>query len=115
MNISVDIKGLEEARRSIERMERNVKAIRGTHEVTISELLTPEFLRKHSRFASVEDLMIAGGFMAKSEALTRERFKAIPDKALDEFVSKETNFPDWKAMIGAAAGEYARRRMLDGI
>jgi len=57
MGFKIEIKGLEEMRRKLDRLKRNLKAVDGGRSVPIGELLMPAFLRAHSRFDSFEALV----------------------------------------------------------
>ena len=115
MGFSIEVKGLDEIKRKLERMERNAKKLDGEHSVKITDLLTSGFMKRNTKFSNLDEMMISGGFMGKGEVLTQEKFEAIPDSKLDEHVSKETKFSDWESMLNAAVEEYAGKRVFDGV
>ena len=115
MGFKIDIKGLDEMKRKFDRLKKNLKAVDGVHSVPIEELLTPAFLRAHSEFDSFEALVRDGAFVQPGDQLTAERFRAIPDKAWDEWIAKATDFPDWKQMQEAAGAEYLKRKIAEGL
>ena len=115
MGFKIEIKGLDEMRRKLDRLKRNLKAVDGVHSVPSEELLTPAFLRAHSRFDSFEALVRGGDFVQPGDQLTAEKFRAIPDKAWDQWIAKATDFRDWKQMQEAAGAEYLKRKVAEGL
>jgi len=73
----------------------------------MDQLLSPRFISKHTRFNDLEELFKAGGF----EFDTQEEFQAIPQEKMDAFIAKESNFPDWQAMIKEAGGEWVKKQL----
>lgn len=102
--MKIEIKGLDEVQRKLQDLRRRAENLSGN--VPMRELLTPDFLRSHSRFNSIEEMFEASGFKVE----TQDDFKNIPDEPWDEFIAKETTFPNWKEMLIAAGGEYAKRK-----
>jgi hypothetical protein len=113
--MKVELKGLDEVGKTLDRLEKNVKELRGTHKVSITELLTPEFMRRHSAFSSLEELLIAGQLMKVGEHVTKESLDAISQERFDKLVSEKTSFTNWDAMIRKASEEYINRKALKGI
>ena len=101
------VTGLEEFQRKLDDMARRAEDLSGTQNVPITEILTPDFLHRCSRFHSAEEMFEASGFKIESE----EDFAAIPDAAWDEFIRANTSFATWEAMLGEAGGAWAARRL----
>jgi hypothetical protein len=101
------VTGLDELQHRLNDMGRRAESFSGNHSVPVPELLTPDFLRRCSRFQSAEEMFEASGFKIESA----EDFTAIPDAAWDEFVRANTSFVSWEAMLGEAGGEWAARRL----
>ena len=99
--------GLGEFQRKLNDMAHRTESVSRNHSVPLPELLTPDFLRRCSRFQSAEEMFEASGFKVESA----EDFAAIPDAEWDEFVRAHTSFPSWEAMLGKAGGEWATRRL----
>ena len=79
----------------------------GAHSAPLSELLTPSFIAKHTRFANVEEMFDASGFRIESE----EDFAAVPTEQMDKFVRSVSSFPTWQAMLEDAAKLWATRKL----
>ncbi len=99
--------GLDEFQRKLSDMAHRADGLSGNHSVPLPDLLTPDFLRRCSRFQSVEEMFEASGFKVESE----DDFSAIPDTEWDEFVRANTSFPSWEVMLGKAGGAWAARRL----
>ncbi len=77
------------------------------HLVPIGDLLTTGFIRRHSRFQSIESLLAASGLnpcrLSDLDPHTRQRW--------DDFTRLSTTFPNWAAMLREAGAEWVIRRM----
>ena len=105
--MSLKITGLDKLQDKLKDMQRSASALHGTRTVPISELLTPGFVRKHSRFSSADELFTASGFKVESQ----EDFEKIPDLEWDAFISNSTTFRSWKEMLNAAGADYAKKQL----
>lgn len=99
--------GLDQFARKLHDLSNKARQLDGTHSVALTEVLTPVFIARHTRFADVSALFEAGGFDAGS----RETFEAIPEIELDKFIRSESSFDGWQAMLSAAAAEWTRNRL----
>lgn len=75
--------------------------------VHLGDLVTPEFLSRHSRFAAEDEMFEASGFRIQSS----EDFAAIPDDAWDQFIALNTTFSSWRELLAAAQAEWLRRQL----
>jgi len=103
--MKIEVKGLDQLTRKLEDLQRRAENLSG--DVPMQEILTADFLRKHSRFNSLEEIFEASGFKVENQ----DDFKNIPDQPWDDFISKETSFPNWKEMLSTAGKEYAKRKL----
>lgn len=101
------MKGLNELQNKLDNLSKRAKAIDGNHNVPLSELLPPRFLKTHTRFDSVEDMMSKSGFKIESS----EDFKAVPDDQWDAFIRDHTKFGTWKEMLQLAATEWTKNQL----
>lgn len=65
----------------LEDLVRRARELEGQRSVSVTALLTPEFLSSCSRFASADEMFAASGFRIESA----EDFNAIPDAEWDGF------------------------------
>lgn len=75
--------------------------------VHLGDLVTPEFLSRHSRFSAEDEMFEASGFTIQSA----EDFAAIPDDAWDEFIALNTTFSSWHELLATAQSEWLRRQL----
>jgi len=102
-------------RRKIDRLKKNLEAIGGRHRVPLEDLITPEFLKEHSKYQSFEELVRASGLLGGEEALTTEKFESIPNDIWDDWIRRVTDFSTWKAMTDSASVAYIKRKVNDGL
>lgn len=101
------IDGLDDLQRDLQRLQRNANRMGGKHQVSFDKLFTRSFMLKHTRYSSIDALLEAGGFHAK----TNKEFEAIPQKELDAHIKKTTKFKSWNEMLGEATEEYALKQL----
>lgn len=98
MNIKLNLSGLE-------RLKRNAQAFNGTHQVKLTELLNPAFMKRHSAYSSISDLLTH--LDVSAEALA-----AMADAEKDNLARRGTKFSSWKELINSAAVDYAKRQLF---
>jgi hypothetical protein len=115
MSFKVEIKGLDEMKRNSDRMKRNLKAFDGVHPVPIEELVTPAFLRAHSDFDSSRPWL---GVATSSSPVINSlptSFVRFPTRRGTSGLRRRRIFPDWKRMQEAAAADYLKRKIEEGL
>ena len=105
--VVLKITGLNELSKKLDTLAGNVAKLNGTHQVPIAEMLTPEFMAGHTRFANIDEFFDASGFQVISAA----DFEAIPTEPLDEFVRTESSFESWEAMAAEAGKTWALKQL----
>jgi hypothetical protein len=94
VGIKVDTSGFDE-------LQRRVKKLDGTHEVSVDKLFTPAFMAKYTDYSDFGQMLDVLGIA------DAEEFKAYPDTAMDEHVRQTTRFESWEAMLSQAVANYA--------
>ena len=107
----LEIHGLDEVLRKLDRLKSNAQSLDGHHEVKASDLFTPAFMRLHTKVSTFEALIEAGGFKVESQA----DFDAIPDAEWENVIRSYTSFSSWREMQEKAAGEYASKKLMAGL
>jgi hypothetical protein len=105
--MSFRIEGLDQVTRKLKDLEAKARRLHGTHQVPAHELLTHDFMRRHTRFGSFAELVVASGFKGS----TAEEFAAIPDDEWDAFIKRATTYSSWHALLQAAAAEWTSREL----
>ena len=103
----IKITGLDELTKQLDDLANKTGELDGQHNVPMNELLTPEFVSKHTRFPNADEMFGASGFKID----TREEFAAIPDDKWDEFIRSISSFSDWSAMLGEASNEFTAKKL----
>ena len=107
--IKANWKGLDTLQRDLRRLADRARALDGTHNVPIGELLSPSFVRAHVRGCwTLEEWFEKSGFKIESV----DDFKAIPDAEWDAYVQSSTSFSSWQAMLQAAGAEMVKTKLL---
>ncbi len=88
----------------LKKLQQNIDALSGQHEVKLADLLTDNFIRQHSDFQTLEALIDASG-IKNTENIGNESFSM--------FVSINTNFDSWEEMVKVATAEYVKRKLGD--
>lgn len=101
------ITGLDELKKQLDRMAKGAEELDGTHNIPITELLSPEFISSHTKFANLEEIFEASGLKIESQ----EDFAAIPDEEWDEFIRSISSFSDWQSMLGEAGAVWAAKKL----
>ncbi|MBY6188515.1 hypothetical protein KUV89_18020 [Marinobacter hydrocarbonoclasticus] len=78
-------------------------------EITLGDLLSPEFLAQCSSFSDIEQFFNASGFTVESA----EDFAAIPEPEWNAFIQAHTCFSSWDELQHSALKAYVERRLFD--
>lgn len=103
----IEIKGLSDLTKKLDELAQRASDLHGSHEVPLTELLTPAFLAKCSQFLSPDEMFAASGFEVKNT----EDFKTIPDTEWDNFIRKNTSYKSWSEMLSAASAEWSQAKL----
>ncbi|WDU84236.1 hypothetical protein [Caloramator sp. Dgby_cultured_2] len=105
--MSFKIKGLNEFRKNLKKIEDNLKEFEKTNTVSFNELFNSQFMNKYTNFSSFEEFLSYGGFIVNSQ----EDFEAIPDDKMNELVQKTTIFSSWEEMLSKATETYLAKKL----
>ncbi|MBX3628113.1 MAG: hypothetical protein KF892_24095 [Rhizobacter sp.] len=92
--------------KKLNEIEKKAKGI-NNQSVSMTDLLTPDFVAKHTRFANADEMFGASGFKIESQ----EDFAAIPDEKWDEFIRSASSFSSWQEMLGKAGELWAIKQL----
>lgn len=104
--MGLEIRGLKELKKKMKDMERKINKVI-EKEWTFSELFTPEFMSKHTKYASIED------FLKNSPAniVTQEEFDKRDKEKFDAFIKENTDFNNWEEFKQAAGYQLAKKEL----
>lgn len=103
----LEIKGLDQFQKKLKTLQNNLQKLDGQHHVPVTELLTPAFVARHTKFSTVDELFEASGYKIESE----QDFAAIPDDAWNEYIRSISGFSGWEAMLSKAAESWATKKL----
>lgn len=109
--MAIKIKGFDELQKTLNKLQRNARALDGEHHVNFEELFKTQFMQRNTRFSTFSALIEASNWSVESQ----EDFEAIPEDEWDVFIRETTRFPNWKEMVAVAAREYAEERLFRGV
>ena len=105
--MDIKLKGFDKLQRQLDDLAKRAQALDGTHQVSVTELFAPTFMRQHTDFESFEAMIEASGH----DVQTPEDFERIPDDEWERLVKTRTRFPSWTEMQKKAGAEYFRRKL----
>ena len=98
--------GLDAFEKRLRDYERRLKNLHRTSKLTMKDLLTARFLKKCSKFKSLQDLIAASTFRIDGES----SFETIPAQ-WDAFIRTNTSYASWEEMRQAAADEWIEKHL----
>lgn len=93
------------------KLVENAKDLEDKQSVPLTTLLNDSFIQDKTPFLSLTELFEKSGFKVESQ----EDFKAIPDEAIDKFISENSEYETFQEMLGAAAVEYTKTLLFKGL
>jgi len=100
--IKIKIKGVDKVKSKLDKLAKKVEAINGKQSVDLKILLNPTFIQKHTRFKNAEEFFSKGGFSFNNQ----KEFRAISEKKLDKWITKQSDFKSWQKMLSAATTKH---------
>ena len=99
MSIEVDLSGLEQ-------LEKNLEKLEGEQEVKAKDLMPDRFIRENTNFQTLDAFLEAGGIESQEDMET---------DAFNNFVATNTRFANWQEMFQSAGAEWGTRQLLAGL
>lgn len=96
--LRLNLEGADDLGRKLRQMQENARALDGEHEVPLTEVVTDDFVARHTRFSTLDEMHKASGV-------------DVGTPEWSDFVAAHSNFADWQAMLNAAGVEYAKRKI----
>lgn len=97
----------EDFRRDLEKLNAELKKLDNAREIPLTDLLTPSFVSKRSRFRSIDELITASGLEFNSV----EDFRATPGEQLDTFIAQNTKYTNFDEMVDEAMAQYVAEHL----
>ncbi len=106
--LEIKLEGYDEVIRELRELQGRACELDGEHDVPFEELLTADFMFKHTRFSNVDMMLGESPWSMEST----ENFEAIPNAERDNYVSENTEFSGWAEMQQAAAERWAAKKLV---
>jgi len=100
--MGIKVGGFDDLQRKLKKLTKDLKKIEGTRELSLEQLLPPEFISRHSQFSSVQELFNAGPFNIESQ----DDFENLDPAEMDRFIDSNTDFSGWEEMKARAGEKY---------
>lgn len=96
-----EMKGTKGFQKQLENIEKQAKgAVEG--KITLSDLLTNEFISKHSKLKSAEEFINNSPFAGKEVSSLED----MNTEEMNDYVIEQTDFETWIELYQAAAKNY---------
>jgi hypothetical protein len=102
MTIKIKMTGLDEFKKKVERLQKNVRELGGKHEVSFTELFPDHFVSRNTNYQSLQQMLDASGI---------ENPEDIKGEVWDKFVADNSRFSGWQEMHKTAFTEWVRKKM----
>jgi len=89
---------------NFEKIINKINKLQGNSEIRFKDLFTRGFMKKHTDFISINQMFKESEF----EIHNGEEFDNIPEKDLNEFVAKNTDFSNWDEMTERAITNWVK-------
>ena len=100
----IKVKGVDEMISKLDDLSKKVKNVSGKHSISLSVLLSPDFIKKNTKFQDVDEFFEKGGFSFKNS----KEFEKIDEAKLDGWVKSNSKFNSWKEMLESASAEHVK-------
>jgi hypothetical protein len=104
-----EISGLDSLIDKLSKMEQNVEELDGKNNVPLSELLTNSYLKKNTKFKSLDELFDT----YKLDMDEIEIEKLIETNEWNNYVKMNTKFKSWTDMLEDASGEWVKNKIFE--
>jgi hypothetical protein len=104
---SFKITGLNDLQKQFEELKRSAEEIDNTESIRFGKLFNTDFMRKHTRFSSIDELFASGGFNVENYI----ELDSIPNDKIDDHIAATTIFKSWEEMLGQAGEEYVIKNL----
>ncbi len=103
----MELKGLDEFKKRLNRMTENAKRIEGEHSVSYVDLFNDSFIMKNTFLDTSEE------FFNRLNLEVGESIAKASEEELDIFAQSVSNFESWKELRGKAVSEYTLRKIIE--
>ncbi|WP_323737505.1 hypothetical protein PXD04_11350 (plasmid) [Methanosphaera sp. ISO3-F5] len=95
--------------KKLDKIIKNLGKLEGTHEFSLSEILSDKFIVENTKFSSFDDLVEQSGLEFNVETYE----ELYNNKELNEFISLNTKFNSLFGMVEVASTEFMKNEILE--
>jgi len=104
----IKIDGIKEVQDKLNKMAQTAEELEKSKSVSLNELMTNEFVKKHTGHDTFKSFIIGSGLVNEGEEITEE---ILNSNDFNEYVKNNTDFESWEDMLQTASVEYIQRQM----
>jgi hypothetical protein len=101
------ITGLDSLSKQLEQLAENAEELSNTKSSSFDEILTPDFMSRHTKFSNANNFFEASGF----NVIDQTSFDAFPEDKLNIFVDSVSSFGTWRELLNTAGAEWVNRKL----
>jgi len=98
-------------KKRLDKLIKNAEAIDGVNKITFDELFNTDFMKKHTRFSSIDELLRAGSISVNSP----DDLNAILGDEFDQYIRQVTSFSSWNETLKTASLEWVKGKLFNGV
>lgn len=102
-----EFSGFDEVEKALKEVQKEIDEVAGGKFVKFKELLTDEFMSKHTSHNSMEQFFDRSPFEVK----TQEDFNRIEENELNAFTKETTNYDSFHEMLQHAGTLYMKKEL----
>ena len=106
-HLTIRFRGVDRFKRRLRELERRAAAFGDMDRVPVAELFPPEFMRRHTDFATFDELVAESGHDVDSLS----DIDRIPEAHWDAVVRRNSGFGSWAEMRRLAEEGWVRREL----
>lgn len=102
--------GLNSFQHQVKELQKRIESATQPEQVPLDVLLHPAFMKQHTNFGTIEEMVEASGFQLSQESEESAQV-FFASEAWNNFVASNSLFAGWDAMIQAAGEEYISKKL----
>ncbi len=99
----LSVEGSDQINKNLSRKLEEIESKNGS--APLREVINQDFLSKHTRFISLDEMFRASGFKVDNQ----QDLEALPKEELDLFIRSISTFESWKVMLNEAGMEWMKK------
>lgn len=106
--MKIDIEGFDKLKKNLDDIKSNINE-NYEQKVDIVELLSPDFMQKHSQFSNFDEMVELSEF--DEESFDEDFDEITASDEWNDYVTDRTKFKDWEEMMNIAGIELISSKL----